>query len=410
MAGSAMQVVPYEQNIGLIAREELGSREVRRVTERDTAAVQAREEAIIKAEYLMSERHPRKWMDVRAAMLDHCSRPRFAEIARYAKPVGKRFVNGEWIEEKARGWTARFAETLRQEMGNIKPVSQVTYEDDLLRIVRFGVTDLEKNIPRYREVAFAKTVEKRGKKVKGKNGQPETFEAPEGRELISQRINSYGEPTFLVKATDDEMRNKVNSEESKTQRDFTLGLCPRDILDECLDRVQEVIENQDAADPQAAVKKLLDGLHRGFGLIPSDLENYIGKPVAQWGKQDANDLRELANAMREGQTTFQEALKIRYTAPEDGEAETKEQRVERLKRQMDQQYQEVLARESAQESKPEPKKAAGKAKDLWAALQEKYGDLPTINALAGLGYENWNLVPAAEREAVCASIDKQLKS
>jgi hypothetical protein len=299
---------------GSTARQEFGVSEVRNQADIAIAAVAAREEAIIKAEYVMAERHPRVWMDVRAAMLDHCARPRFAEVSRYAKPVGKKKVNGEWVEEKAKGFSARFAETLAQEMGNVKPFSHVTYEDDLVRVVRFGVTDLQKNLPRSREVTFAKAVEKRGKKDH-KTGD---WAPPEGREVISQRINSYGDPVWLIKATDDEMRNKVNSEESKTQRDFMLRLCPRDILDECEDRIYATLSNTDKTDPTAALKRILDRFRELAGIMPSDIEQYIGKTAAKFGPGDLQELRELGAAIRDGQTTFNDALKVKYGSETDG--------------------------------------------------------------------------------------------
>ena len=368
------QLVPIRA--GITTREDFGGQQVQRAAERDTSAVQAREEAIIKAEYVMAERHPRNWQDVRQEMLSHCRRPRFAEISRYAKPVGGKMVDGKWKEEKATGWTARFAETLRQEMGNIKPVTDVTFEDDMIRMVRIGVVDLQKNIPRYRTVTFAKAVEKRGKKVSGKSGAPDSFNPPEGREVISQRLNSYGEPTFLVKATDDEMRNKVNSEESKTQRDFTLALCPRDILEDCLDEIEKALEKDASDDPAAAVKRALDAMRKDFGLIPSEVEQYIGRATAQFTALDIRELRELYSAMRDGQTTFQEAMKARFHHVDDGEGEP------------------VLTREQVAEKKLAAMKAAGlkevtpgsqvlKAECVWADKKSMNADFLKIKAAIG---------------------------
>jgi hypothetical protein len=373
---ATQQLVPTNGHAGVILREEFGARQAERQAERETAAVTAREEAIIKAEYLVAERRPRVWSLVRQEMLQHCSRPRFAEVSRYAKPVGKKFVNGEWIEEKARGFTARFAETLRQEMGNIKPIAQVTYEDDLMRFMRFGVVDLQKNIPRYREVAFAKTVEKRGKQDK----RTKEWTPPEGREIISSRINSYGDPTYLVKATDDEMRNKVNSEESKTQRDFTLALCPRDILEECLDAVTATLEREDKSDPLLAVKRIVDRF-REFGVLAGDLETYIGRAVNHFTADDLKELRELGAAIRDGQTSFQDALRIKFTAPDpDDLQETKEQRVDRLKRQMEEQYTEAAKREAPPATSSAPPPEAPILAVTWPSKEEMLNDFTDVRA------------------------------
>lgn len=325
----------------LVKREEFGAQQITESAETSMSATTARETAIIQAEYIMAERHRRNWMDVRARMLDHCRRPRFASISRYCKPVGKKFVNGEWIEEKARGWSARFAEVLAQEMGNIKPWSQVTYEDAHMKIVRVGVTDLEKNLPRSREISFMKVVEKRGRRKKGSENE---WDPPEGRDVLSVRLNSKGEPVYLCRATEDEMRAKVNSEESKTQRDFIVRLCPRDILDDCEDEQYNTVSSEDARDPKAALKRVLDGFQR-LSVMPSDLVNYLGHSVEQVSPAELQELRELWTAINDGQTTFREALKVRFSPSEDVLDETREQRDARHLRQIAEQTRQAIAQE-----------------------------------------------------------------
>lgn len=316
---------------GVTAREEFSGGEVQRNAETAIAAVMAREKAMVEAQFVMAERHPRVWMDVRANMLDHCKRPRFAEIARYSRPAGKEKVNGEWVEKKAEGFSTRFTEMLAQEMGNVKLAAQITYEDDLIRIVRFTALDLQKNVVKDREVTIAKAVERRGFQDK-KSGE---WEPPKGREVLSVRLNSAGEPTYLVRATDEELRAKTNSEESKTQRDFITRLCPRDILEDCEDIVRDTIAKRIKEDPDAYRKRVLDSFNQDLGVKPSDLEQYSGKPAKQWLQADIVELRELYTAIRDGQTTFDDAMKARYSPPE-GE-ETAAEHDSRLQRQMKQQ-------------------------------------------------------------------------
>lgn len=319
---------------GMTAREDFAGGEIQRTAETALAAVAARERAVIEAQFLVAERHPRTWADVRVRILDHCSRPRFAEVSRYAKPVGKTKINGEWVDQKATGFTIRFAETLAQEMRNIKPESAITYEDDRIRIVRIGVTDLQNNLHWSREVAIAKTVEKRGKKDKSGQWSP-----PDGREVISQRINSYGDPSYLVVATDDELRAKANSEIAKTQRDFVIKLCPRDILEDCEDKVYEVMHAEDKKDPKASSKKWLDSFAK-MGVIPSDLITFLGKPIDAWREKEITEMRELAQAMKEG-VSFTDCLKAKFdTSPGEGGEESPQQHDARLQRQMDEQAQQ----------------------------------------------------------------------
>lgn len=336
---------------GVIAREEFSGSQVQKLGETAAIAVAARERAVVEARYLMAERHPRNWSDVRIRMLNHCERPGFAEKSRYSKPVGKELINGEWVEKKAKGFTIRFAETLAQEMRNVAPEVSVTFEDDLIRIVRISVTDFEANLPWSREVTIPKAVEKRGFKNK-RSGE---WEPPDGREVLGSRLNSRGEMTYLVKATDDELRSKVNSESSKTHRDFLAKLCPRDILEECEEKVAEVLSAAVKKDPTKARKKLLDRFHE-VGVMPSDLVTYVGKPEDRWTLEDVEELIALGSAIRDGETTFTKAMELRYSSgnEEGGAEETQAQHDARLKRQAEEQLRAVQEREAAQQQHKEP--------------------------------------------------------
>jgi hypothetical protein len=327
---------------GVTVRDEFGGRQVQTSAETAIAAVAARERAKIEAMYLMAERHPRNWDTVRVRLMSHCERPGFAEIARYKKPAGKKQINGQWVDSFAEGLSARFAEIARQEMGNTSVESNVVYEDDLIRIIRAAVIDLERNNNDAREVTIAKAVEKRGKK----NQKTGEWAPPEGREVLSQRINSYGEPVFLVKATDDEIRNKQNSEISKAQRDESLRLVPKDIRDDCEAQILATLHDPKKVDPTAARKKVIDGFAK-ISVFPEDLVNYVGCSLDRISPSQLDELRGLWTAINDGDTTFQEALKARYAEPESGDGETQAQHDARLKRQAEEQLRAAQEREAA---------------------------------------------------------------
>ena len=88
---------------------------------RDTAAVAVAEraKAEVQARYIVAMQRPRDVDEARVRILDHCKRRRFAEAARYAKPIGK---------ESIRGPSIRFVEAALQEYGNIVAECRVTYE------------------------------------------------------------------------------------------------------------------------------------------------------------------------------------------------------------------------------------------------------------------------------------------
>lgn len=320
-------LIPVPQKAGTITRrDDFTGQELQQSPETQMAAVAARERALVEAQFLMSERHPRNWDNVRFAMMKHCQRTRFAEIARYSRPVGRELVNGEWVEKRAEGFTTRFTEMLAQEMGNVRLSAVATYEDDLVRIMRFAVLDLEKNVVKEREVAIAKAVERRG--IRNKKGE---WEPPKGRDVISQRITTQGEPTYLVRATAEELRAKTNAEESRSQRDFITRLCPRDILEDCEDQIRATLDAEVAKDPEAYRKKILDRFAE-LNIRPSDLDAYMSRPARLWNAKDIEELRGLYAAIRDGQTSFDEAMRTKFSHAE-GE-ETREEHDARLQRQM----------------------------------------------------------------------------
>jgi hypothetical protein len=296
---------------GGISRQDFGSMQVQTSSETAMAGVAAREEAKIKAMYVMAERHLRSWDTVRVRLLEHCGRTGFAEIARYKKPTGKKKVNGKWIDTYAEGLSVRFAEIARQEMGNTWCSSNITYEDDLIRIVEDGVVDLERNNNDSRSISIAKAVEKRGKKR-----DDDTWDPPEGREVIGNpRINSYGDPVWLVKATDDEIRARQNSEISKAQRDESLRLIPKDIRDDCEARILAVLADPKKNDPTAARKKVIDAF-AGLGVLPDELVTYAGCPLEKMAPHQLDELRGLWSAINEGEITFDKALQMKYDQPQ----------------------------------------------------------------------------------------------
>ena len=329
---------------GQVMRQEFGSVQSQTAAETAIAAVSAREQAKIQAMFIMAERHPRNWDTVRVRLLQHCDRVGFAEVARYMKPAGRKQVNGQWVDSYAEGLSARFAEIARQEMGNTSTETSVIYEDDLIRIVRASVMDLERNSLDAREITIAKAVEKKGKKQKDGSWAP-----PEGRDVLSQRINSYGDPVYLVRATDDEVRAKQNSEISKAQRDESLRLIPKDIRDDCEQRILQTLADPKKFDPVAARKKLIDGFAQ-LNVMPDDLVTYIGCPLDRCSPTQLNELRGLWSAIKDGEIDFQTALQKKLEQP-GSRAEQEKVADEKLA--------EIERRRAAQQPKQEPPSAAG---------------------------------------------------
>lgn len=318
--GELQTVTSSMADRGLVRRDEFGAQQVQTQAETSMAAVAAREQAKIQAAYIMAERHPRMWDVVRRRMLDHCNRYGFAVIARYRKPVGSEYVNGQWVEKFAEGLSTQFAQVARQEMGNLSAETSVVYEDNRLRIVRAGVVDYERNTHEWREIAVAKVIEKKGKRKGG------GWEPPEGREVISERQNTKGEPVYLCVATEDEITKRQNAEISKAHRDCTLRMIPKDIRDEAEVLIETIKRDQIDRDPASFRKKIIDSF-APEGIGPEDLMTYLGCQLDKASKAQIAELRDLYTAIKENETTFQDALKAKYSTPEEGQKPGQQERV-----------------------------------------------------------------------------------
>lgn len=275
-----------------IARQEFGAIQSQAASETSIMAAAARERAAIEARYVMAERHPRNWDDVRVRLLRECDQPQFAELARYARPVGGGTT--------ARGWSIRAIEVMVRCARNIYIDTRVVYDDERQRIIRSTVLDLEANVEYSNEVAVPKTVERR---------------EPGDRVVLSERTNSRGEKAYTVSATEEEIRSSQARLRSISIRDAS-RLLPGDLLWEAEQRIKATIERANKADPQAARKRLVDGF-AAIGVLPTDLVNYVGHTLEALQPAELAELRGLYADIRDGGTTFQAALKVKWEAPED---------------------------------------------------------------------------------------------
>jgi hypothetical protein len=255
------------------------------------AAVAAR--AQVEGRYYLALKKPRDWDAVRARLIRVCSRPGFAEAARYSKPQGGSAVEGPSI---------RFVEAAIREMGNIYPDAAIVFEDERIRKIHVSVMDLESNVTWNRVIVLEKTVERSN---------------PSGRRVLGERLNAQGRTVYLVGATEDELANKEAAVLSKVNRQLGLRIIPADIIDECMEIVVEVSKNRDAKDPDEARKRIVDGFGK-IGVSVAELRSYIGgRPLAQITADEIQELRGVWAAIRDGGTTWAAALesKLAPAAP-----------------------------------------------------------------------------------------------
>lgn len=243
-------------------------------------ALEAQVRARIEARYTMAMHRPRDMDKVRISLLKECDRPRFAEVARYAKPQGTTKVTGPSI---------RFVEAAIRCLGNISTETTVTLDDDIRRVIRVEVTDLETNVTHPKEIVVSKEIERRN---------------ADGREVVRERKNKAGITLYIVKATDDETMLKESSMVSKALRQLGLRLIPGDLIDEAMETVVATQQKTDKTDPEAARKRVFDSFD-SLGIGADSLKKYLGHDI---GPLDLPALRELYTAIKQGEVIWSDLL------------------------------------------------------------------------------------------------------
>lgn len=271
----------------------------------ETAAegVAAQVRAQIQARYALAIRQPRDMDVVRGKILKACARPKFAESARYRLPRNKKDRNGNWVPIE--GPSIRFAEEVARSVGNVSIDSAVVHDDPERRIVRVTVTDVEANLPISSDVVVEKFVER--SKLK------------EGQEAISTRMNSAGKVTYRIEADEGELVLKQAALTAKARRNLILQVLPADILEEAMEKCIETVNKEDAQDPEAARKKLLDAF-ASVGVSAADLKAFVGVELEHVDAQRRGELRTLFTALKEQTTTWPEIMESKASGEKPADA------------------------------------------------------------------------------------------
>lgn len=244
-----------------------------------TAAFAAQQKALIESRYIIALQRPRDWDLVRSKMIKDARRPSFAAVARYHKPIGK----------GVEGPSIRFVEAALRNMGNLITETNTLFDDADKRIVRVTVTDFESNVIYSQDVTITKTVERKSLK--------------QGDTPISSRLNSYGQMTYLLPATDDDILNKQNALISKAVRTLGLRVIPGDLVDEAMRVVLETQSKEDARDPDTAKRNLLDSF-ASVGVSATHIKEYLGHNADSLTPKELTELRAIYAAIKEGETTW----------------------------------------------------------------------------------------------------------
>jgi len=255
------------------------------IVETAASAMASTARALIEARYTVALRFPRDIDSVRAKLLNECRRPGFADAAIYRKPIGKDPT--KWPT----GPSIRFAESAMRIMGNLEQSASIRFDDDTRRIVEITVTDLETNSTASGSVVVVKSVERRF--------------LPHGETPIGVRTNSNGDTLYIIRASDDDVLMKQNSQISKLIRTLVIRMVPADIVEECMDLARKTQNAQDAVSPDESRRRMFDKFE-SIGVSVVQIKAYLGHDAKVLSAKETSDMRAIYTTIKEGETTWKD--------------------------------------------------------------------------------------------------------
>ncbi len=281
----------------MVRRSSFDMEETSKRAELAVASAQAKTTAMVQARFVMAMKSPRDPMVVREDFLARCADLDFAEVAIYRRPQGKKKdeESGRWVENIIEGPSIRFVEGMIQCTPHMGIESSTLYDDEDKKVLLVSVVDYQRNTNASAELTIQKTIERRDLK---KNQKP-----------ISVRTNAYGDPVYILPATDDDVRMKEARAVSMTVRQLGLRILPGGVVAEAKRKVYETLKNQDKGkDPQAVRRKLADTF-AGIGVSASQIAEYFGGVnVSALTDDQVMELRVIWSALQNGDGRWSEFL------------------------------------------------------------------------------------------------------
>ena len=287
----AADVALARQGAGTVHRQEATGTALERRAETAAAAVAANAEAMAKARFFVALQRPRALDLVRERLLDACAVPEFAEECTWTL---ERWNSEKGKKEPITGFSVRFAEAVRQYLGNTDTDTQVIWDDDEKTIVQVVVTDLETNTTERAPVVVRKRKERR--------------KLREGQVPIETRKGSNGQVLYIVAATDDEITEATNRAVAKAMRNAVLRLLRVDIKQECWEQIQATQEQ--AAKAAGSATKMLAKLAE-LGVTREQVEAWLGHAADRLSPDEWKQLGGIGAAIKGGDATWDEVMESR---------------------------------------------------------------------------------------------------
>jgi len=268
------------------------------------AASAEKERAMVECMYVMAAKRPRNINQFRVEAIEAMQHKSLADASIWQRPAGrKQNAQGQWEQNYAEGFSIRAMEAFGQIWGHLYISARVNWDDGERTSITVTVIDTQKNITYSRDAIVEKRVERKDKK---------------GREVLGERLNSYGDLVYTVRATDDEHRMHLGAEVSKQMRDCISRIIPAYLKAELWEVAKKTIADQNAKDPGSALRKICDKF-AALGVSPVMLQEYLGRPLETITANDLNDLAALHTGLKENSFTWADVMRVQ-AEPAEGEA------------------------------------------------------------------------------------------
>jgi hypothetical protein len=229
--------------------------------------------AEIQASIIVAKKFPRNEDEAYRKLIRACSRPTFAEEARYEYPRGR---------EKVTGPSVRFAREAARVWGNIEFGIEILEDGEDYVAIRAWAWDKETNARVFADDEFQKRV---------------------------QRKSDGGTYWKDVRDDERELRELVNRRGAICVRNCVLQLVPADFVEDAMAQVYKTLSDKAAKDPDAERKAVVLGFST-LNISAEDLERYLGHPVAQCSPAEIAGLRSIYVSIRDGNSKWTD-----YVAP-----------------------------------------------------------------------------------------------
>jgi hypothetical protein len=233
--------------------------------------------------------NPRDMKVVRHKLLELCRRIEFASFAVYEKPG---------VEKNYIGLSVRFAEDMLSIYTNLEVDVMQTQDGLASQDWKVVVIDLETNVVVSEEVSVPKLVERPVLNGAAATGTTDTS---------NLRTRGDGVLVHTVMASPDEVNAQRLDRCARLRRQLIIQKLPAELRQECLTLCLETIAQATEVNADEARKQLVASFEE-IGVTLDDLKAYLGHSMKSVTDDEALQLRNILNAIREGEATWPEYL------------------------------------------------------------------------------------------------------